>query len=129
MWIITDLILITTGDKKMQEFRCVLKNLRGDVIDSRLQKGESAEQVLKELQRGYSPVRWDISHISLRCKKTEQENKRIKTEATKKEFRRVFENMNTPCNICATCSDGRWVRYYWRNPSGEFGWDKWKKLD
>lgn len=56
-------------------------------------------------------------------------DKQIKRMATQKEFRRVFDNMNTPKDIFAECSDGIWVRFCWRNPNGKFGWDRWVKVN
>ena len=50
----------------------------------------------------------------------------IKRLATIDEKKRVFENMNSPQDIFAQCSNGTWVRRVWQNP-GCFGWDKWEK--
>lgn len=51
-------------------------------------------------------------------------DKQIKRLATQAEYKRVFDDMNTPRNIYAECSSGQWVRYVWQNPNGRFGWDK-----
>lgn len=54
-------------------------------------------------------------------------DKQIKTQATKKEFRRVFDNFCLPGrDIIASCSDGTYRRKFWQNLN-RFGWDKWKK--
>jgi hypothetical protein len=50
----------------------------------------------------------------------------IKRLATIAEKKRVFENMNSPQDIFAQCSDGMWVRRVWQNPNC-WGWDKWEK--
>ena len=56
-------------------------------------------------------------------------DKQIKRLATQAEYKRVFDDMNTPRNIYAECSDGQWIRYVWQNPNGRFGWDKWVKVN
>jgi len=56
-------------------------------------------------------------------------DRQIKKEATQKEMRRVFDNMNIPPeDIFAECSDGLWVRAAWSN-FRHFGWDKWAKYN
>lgn len=52
---------------------------------------------------------------------------KIKEMATKQARNVVIENMNSPQDIFAECSDGMWVRRVWKNPNGYFGWGKWKR--
>ena len=55
-------------------------------------------------------------------------DRQIKTEATKAEHKRVFENMNPPArDITAECSDGTWVREAW-NGLNSFGWGRWSRV-
>jgi len=52
----------------------------------------------------------------------------IKTEATKREYHRVYDDYNLPPrDIYADCSDGHWVRRAWSGP-GQFGWGKWQRV-
>jgi hypothetical protein len=55
-------------------------------------------------------------------------DRKIKTEATKQEYQRVFDFMNVGRDIFAECSDGTWVRRFWSNPNGSFGWGRWDRL-
>lgn len=54
-------------------------------------------------------------------------DKQIKTEATKQEYKRVFDFMNVGRDITVECSNGLWVRKFWSNPNGRFGWSRWVK--
>jgi len=55
-------------------------------------------------------------------------DRQIKIEATRKEFSRVFDNMNLPArDIHADCSDGKWVRRAW-NGLNRFGWGRWERI-
>jgi len=57
-----------------------------------------------------------------------EEDKRIKTRATKAEFARVYDNFSLPPrDIHAECSDGCWVRRAWAF-SGSFGWNRWERV-
>lgn len=53
-------------------------------------------------------------------------DRQIKIKATKKEYYSAFENMNPGKDIIANCSDGIWIREYWRSLN-RFGWGKWIK--
>ena len=55
-------------------------------------------------------------------------DRQIKTAATRAEYTRVFENMNSGRDIKVECSNGHWIRKFWKNPNGNFGWGKWVKL-
>jgi len=68
------------------------------------------------------------NHDHFKLNKPQRTDKQIKAEATKEMSRSVFEDMNAGEDIFAECSDGVWVREYWRNPNGYFGWGKWKRL-
>ena len=51
----------------------------------------------------------------------------IKLEATKREYRRVYDNMCLPArDIVAECSDGMWRRRAWQGHN-QFGWGKWER--
>ena len=54
-------------------------------------------------------------------------DKQIKAQATKKEYRRVYDNYCLPArDIYAECSDGMWIKQAWSGLNS-FGWDKWEK--
>jgi hypothetical protein len=55
------------------------------------------------------------------------DDRKIKLMATKKEYKRVYDNMNLPPrDIEAECSDGRWIRRAWTGLN-IFGWNRWEK--
>ena len=55
-------------------------------------------------------------------------DRQTKTEATKKEYKRVYDNYNLPPrDILAKCSDGIWKRYAWQDVN-RFGWYRWIKV-
>lgn len=57
----------------------------------------------------------------------QQSDRSIKLEATKREYRRVYDNMCLPArDIIAECSDGTWVRRAWQSLN-RFGWGKWER--
>ena len=51
--------------------------------------------------------------------------RQLKIEATKREYKRVFEDMILPARDIRI--DG-WVRKAW-NGLGNFGWDKWVRIN
>ena len=54
-------------------------------------------------------------------------DRQIRLAATKREYRRVFDDMCLPAqNIVAECRDGTWIKKAY-NGIGRFGWSKWKK--
>lgn len=56
-------------------------------------------------------------------------DRQIKAEASKAEYKRVYDNMSLPPrNIVAECSDGMWQRDAW-SALGRFGWSKWHKVN
>ena len=51
----------------------------------------------------------------------------IKLEATKREYRRVYDDMCLPArDIVAECSDGMWRRRAWQGLN-QFGWGTWER--
>ena len=53
----------------------------------------------------------------------------IKTEATRAEYARVYDNFCLPPrDIWADCRDGRWVRRAW-TAGHLFGWGRWERPD
>lgn len=62
-----------------------------------------------------------------KMEKTVKTDRQKKTEATKEEYRRVFDNYNLPGgDIYADCSDGVWIKRFWQNLN-KFGWENWKR--
>ena len=58
-----------------------------------------------------------------------KESRRIKTQATKEEFARVYDNMNLPGrDIVVELDDGIWIREFW-SCIGRFGWTSWKRAN
>ena len=54
-------------------------------------------------------------------------DRQIKAQATARENRRVFEDMNLPRDIIAQCSNGLWIKKAWHGLN-KFGWGKWVKV-
>ena len=58
-----------------------------------------------------------------------QSDRAIKTAATRREYRRVYDNFCLPPrDIWADCRDGRWVRRAW-TAGHLFGWSRWQRAD
>ncbi len=54
------------------------------------------------------------------------ELRKKKLAATKREMKRVFDNMNAPGDIVVAHNGSIYIRDLWRNVNN-FGWSKWKK--
>lgn len=54
--------------------------------------------------------------------------KKTKRAATKEMNRKIFENFEAPADIKIEIDGQHWIRSVWKNPSGKFGWDKWKRV-
>lgn len=53
----------------------------------------------------------------------------LKTEATRAELRRVYQNYQEPRDIVLEMKNGAvWIRKVWSNPSGRFGWGRWQQV-
>jgi hypothetical protein len=53
--------------------------------------------------------------------------RQAKTEATKREYRRVYDDMHTPRDIYAEHDGRTFVKRVWTEP-GRFGWHTWTEV-